>query len=218
MNKVSRLLIAFFLLAVAFPALAQTTGTVASITDGDTVVLRNGDKIRLACIDAPELGQTWGGGATARLRELIPPGAAVQIVEVDKDRYGRTVAVVFSQVNGRQTNVNLQMVREGYAVVYEKYLDNCPGSRDELLAAEASAKEQRLNFWGQVNICLPWDFRRGNCGNDQRIGCDPSYPDICIPPFPPDLNCGSIPHRRFRVRGNDPHGFDGDGDGVGCEG
>lgn len=47
--------------------------------------------------------------------------------------------------------------------------------------------------------------------------CDPSYPDVCIPPPPPDLDCGDIPYRNFRVIGSDPHGFDGDGNGVGCE-
>ena len=47
--------------------------------------------------------------------------------------------------------------------------------------------------------------------------CDPSYPDVCIPPAPPDLDCGDIPHKRFKVVGKDPHRFDGDGDGVGCE-
>ncbi len=49
-------------------------------------------------------------------------------------------------------------------------------------------------------------------------GCDPSYPDVCIPPGPPDLDCADIPHRRFRVVGADPHRFDGnDNDGLGCE-
>jgi hypothetical protein len=47
--------------------------------------------------------------------------------------------------------------------------------------------------------------------------CDPSYPDICIPPPPPDLDCGDIPFRRFRVNPPDPHRFDGDHDGIGCE-
>jgi endonuclease YncB( thermonuclease family) len=47
--------------------------------------------------------------------------------------------------------------------------------------------------------------------------CDPSYPTVCIPPAPPDLNCGDIPFRRFQVLPPDPHGFDGDNDGVGCE-
>lgn len=49
--------------------------------------------------------------------------------------------------------------------------------------------------------------------------CDPSYPDpgVCIPPPPPDLDCDQIPYRRFRVLAPDPHNFDGDGDGIGCE-
>lgn len=47
--------------------------------------------------------------------------------------------------------------------------------------------------------------------------CDPSYPDVCIPPSPPDLDCGDISHRRFKVIGSDPHRFDGDGNGLGCE-
>ena len=48
--------------------------------------------------------------------------------------------------------------------------------------------------------------------------CDPSYPDDCIPPPPPDLNCGDdgVPEN-FEVSGSDPHGFDGDNDGIGCE-
>lgn len=47
--------------------------------------------------------------------------------------------------------------------------------------------------------------------------CDPSYPGVCIPPSPPDLDCGDIPYRRFDVIGADPHRFDGDKDGIGCE-
>jgi hypothetical protein len=47
--------------------------------------------------------------------------------------------------------------------------------------------------------------------------CDPSYPTVCIPPPPPDLDCGQIPHRNFPSVGSDPHGFDGDNDGIACE-
>ena len=51
--------------------------------------------------------------------------------------------------------------------------------------------------------------------------CAASYPTVCIRPPPPDLNCGDIPYRNFRVRWDvadpDPHRFDGDHDGVGCE-
>ena len=48
--------------------------------------------------------------------------------------------------------------------------------------------------------------------------CDPAYPSVCIPPPPPDLDCGDIPYRDFTVLPPDPHDFDRDGDGVGCEG
>jgi len=50
-----------------------------------------------------------------------------------------------------------------------------------------------------------------------RTTCDPSYPTVCIPPPPPDLDCKDIPYRRFRVLSPDPHHFDGDHDGTGCE-
>ena len=44
-----------------------------------------------------------------------------------------------------------------------------------------------------------------------------SYPDICVPPAPPYLSCSDIPDRNFRVRAPDPHRFDADGNGIGCE-
>jgi hypothetical protein len=47
--------------------------------------------------------------------------------------------------------------------------------------------------------------------------CHPSYPDFCIPPPPPDLDCADIGRNNFTVYQPDPHGFDGNKDGVGCE-
>lgn len=49
-------------------------------------------------------------------------------------------------------------------------------------------------------------------------GCDPAYPSVCIPPAPPDLDCGDVPYTNFVVLPPDPHNFDGNHDGVGCEG
>jgi hypothetical protein len=51
----------------------------------------------------------------------------------------------------------------------------------------------------------------------QASNCDPSYPTVCIPPPPPDLDCGDITFRRFTVLPPDPHNFDSDKDGIGCE-
>ena len=51
-----------------------------------------------------------------------------------------------------------------------------------------------------------------------RSTCDESYPNVCIPPTPPDLDCDDIPHGAFQVLPPDPHNFDGrDRDGIGCE-
>ena len=47
--------------------------------------------------------------------------------------------------------------------------------------------------------------------------CDSSYPDVCISSPPPDLNCSDISYKDFKVLPPDPHGFDRDGDGIGCE-
>lgn len=54
--------------------------------------------------------------------------------------------------------------------------------------------------------------------------CDPAYPKdlagnkICIPSPPPDLDCKDISYRQFVVLKPDPHNFDSDKDGIGCEG
>src|SRR5829696_9220595 len=47
--------------------------------------------------------------------------------------------------------------------------------------------------------------------------CDPSYPTVCIPSPPPQLRCEEVDESEFKVRGDDPHRFDRDGDGEGCE-
>jgi hypothetical protein len=47
--------------------------------------------------------------------------------------------------------------------------------------------------------------------------CDRAYPGVCIPPAPPDLDCKDISYRNFKVLSPDPHRFDGDRDGIGCE-
>jgi hypothetical protein len=51
--------------------------------------------------------------------------------------------------------------------------------------------------------------------------CDPSYPDACVPPPPPDLNCADIGFALGVIHdpdegATDPHGLDPDGDGEGC--
>ena len=54
-------------------------------------------------------------------------------------------------------------------------------------------------------------------GQQQAGSCEPSYPTLCIPIGIGDLDCRDITARRFPVTGADPHRFDGDGNGIGCE-
>ncbi|HEV7732981.1 MAG TPA: hypothetical protein VGR62_12495 [Candidatus Binatia bacterium] len=50
-----------------------------------------------------------------------------------------------------------------------------------------------------------------------RTECDPSYPTVCISKPPPMLTCRDLEVSTFKVFGADPHHFDSDGDGLGCE-
>jgi hypothetical protein len=54
-------------------------------------------------------------------------------------------------------------------------------------------------------------------GEEEDAACDSSYPDFCIPPPPPGLNCDDVDDTNFEVVGSDPHDFDRDNDGIGCE-
>ena len=54
-------------------------------------------------------------------------------------------------------------------------------------------------------------------GGHQPGECEPSYPTICLPPPPPDLDCPEIPYTDFLVVPPDAHGLDRDEDGIGCE-
>jgi hypothetical protein len=53
----------------------------------------------------------------------------------------------------------------------------------------------------------------------EKEECDPAYPDedVCIPSPPPDLDCSEIEYQDFTVKEPDPHRFDRDNDGIGCE-
>jgi len=143
------------------PTAGLVSGPVSliSVGDGDTVRVRsqqgNTVTIRLACIDAPETSQgTSGKWSTQQLKRLIE-GKAISLKPQVKDRYGRTVAEIY--VGNR--NINLQMVRDGAAYAYRKYLKQC--DRDAYLQAEDAASKRKAGVWGPYKPSqLPWDYRR----------------------------------------------------------
>ncbi len=149
-------LITFLLLFFSALIQAETLkGTVVKIADGDTLTLLTSSnqqvKIRLAGIDTPEKKQPFGNKAKQALAKLAFQKQALVEVET-KDRYGRTVGIVF--VNGQ--NVNAEMIRQGMAWVYRKY------TKDRALyALEAQAKEEKLGLWVDNKPIEPWLWRKG---------------------------------------------------------
>ena len=165
-NLLTKVCFVLPLLLSLTPALAQNTpATVVSVGDGDTLRIRQSGQaatIRLACVDAPERAQSpWGQQSTSRLKQLLPPGTAVQVRTITRDRYGRTVAELYI---GKQS-VNLQMVKEGQGVVYRQYLSGCAATKNQYLQAEAQARQKRLGFWNQKLPVMPWDYRRSRRGS-----------------------------------------------------
>ena len=116
---------------------------VESVYDGGTtwlVCAGQREKIRLHCIDAPEMQQVpWGKVSRDYLRSII--GTQVQLERVDKDRYGRTVGRLIG--NGGR-DLNLAMVETSNAVVYPK---DCPRSEADYYNAEGRAKSARISVW-----------------------------------------------------------------------
>lgn len=136
-----------------------------SIYDGDTLRARRGEeeqKIRFCGIDAPEKKMPMGVEARDHLRSLVEIGnGELLLVPVEKDRYGRTVAEVYVK-DSRSTaiNLNVQMVRDGYAWHYERYSGNCP-IRDEFAIAQEMAQKESLGIWSG-NPQAPWEWRSSN--------------------------------------------------------
>jgi micrococcal nuclease len=185
---------------------------VTRVIDGDTVEARWNSAVRavrLIAIDTPETvapNQTvecYGPEASAFTdRRLEGERVRLEFDVEREDRYGRTLAYIWT--DGRL--FNKVVVARGFArvTIYP------PNDRYErrLERAEQRAREADRGLWGECE---------GEGGDGGRDECDPAYPDVCIPPLPPDLDCAEVSYTDFEVLAPDPHGFDGDGNGIGCE-
>ena len=142
---------------------------VIRVVDGDSLIVKsNGipQQIRLACIDAPEIGQfPYGRLAMNAFRGLLPADSAVIIYPIKKDRYGRTVGHV-STPGG--VDVAEELVRRGLAFVYTRYLPDCDGPN--LLLLESQARDAKNGLWSKTRqgITRPWIYRRGS---NARLRC-----------------------------------------------
>lgn len=226
--------------ANAVPTNAERVQLV-SVTDGDTIRVQvegRVEPVRLILIDTPETRdpnnppECYGQEATQYLTWLLSLGGDLYLERdvTNRDRYDRLLRYAWLDFGGGEVYlVNEALVRSGHAALSTfppdvKYVD-------QIREAQTFAREHGLGLWSgcitdangdtnelseaqgivsqQPQAQPPQQSQGGNC--------DPSYPDVCIPPYPPDLNCRDVPYRRFTVLQPDPHNFDGDFDGIGCE-
>lgn len=203
-------------------------------------------EVRLLEIDAPEVAgrsECYGSRATDELRNLMPVGSTVSVHrDVDlKDQYDRYLLYVW---NTEGTFVNLAMVRRGFAeaVLYQpndRHWQSINGAQER-------ARSAGIGLWGacagqgspgtetESTPATPSPPLPSPPTADSptppspRVPStpDPSIPSVpttgagdgyVAPPPPPDLDCSDVSAREFDVRPGDPHRFDADGDGIGCE-
>ena len=128
-----KLLLLQVLAAFALPAseLALASFPIVFIKDcydGDTCTTLKGEKIRLACIDTPELKGWKADPMPAKeaknfVNKLVA-NEKVSIKRITKDKYGRTVGELFK--NG--VNIQELIVEKGYGKIYKKYSYQCEWS------------------------------------------------------------------------------------------
>ena len=192
--------------------------------------------------------ECFGQEATAYLSWLLSLGGDLYLESdvSERDRFGRLLRYVWLDFGeGEVYLVNEALVRAGYAA-FSTFPPDVKHV-EEMRQAGEFAREHGYGLWsgcitddegdtnelagpqGATDTTDP-QTEPAPVGADpvpeqviitdppSAFGCDPSYPDVCIPPAPPDLDCGDVPHRGFTVYPPDPHRFDGDYDGVGCEG
>ena len=126
----------------AFVCAAQTEyGKIVRIIDGDTLMIETqadgSKKIRLSCIDSPELDQKWGPQAK-QFVESCCRQKKVKLRKHGQDRFGRTIATIY--LDGR--NLNRELVKEGYARAYPKYMCD-----DQMPFFETEARNKKKGMW-----------------------------------------------------------------------
>ena len=135
---------------------AGFVGTVREVIDGDTIVLRDGRKVRYLGINAPEHGQPYAREATNFNRRLVS-GLPVRLEfdQVREDRHGRLLAYVYAtkcEVRGtkcgEETLVNEQLLAEGLAHVF--FMPPNTRYAERFLHVQEKAHTAKRGMWKAV--------------------------------------------------------------------
>lgn len=149
--------VVYLVLILLIPSLAVAdfTGPVVSVLDGDTIeILHNQhpERIRLSGIDCPEKGQAYGKRAK-QAASALAFGQEVSLQIHGKDRHKRILGDV---ILSDGTNVNHELVKEGWCWWYRKY---APG--DTILEGlEKEARDAKKGLWADPQPVPPWQWRK----------------------------------------------------------
>lgn len=129
------------------------------VYDGDTITVRDETqtrhRIRLAGIDAPELGQAYGKASRNHLAEQVA-GKNVSVEWSKRDKYRRPVGKVI--LDGKDQC--LEQVRGGFAWHFKKYeVEQTPRDQSTYREAEQVAREAKRGLWGDLEPVAPWQWR-----------------------------------------------------------
>ncbi len=95
---------------------------VIRVIDGDTFELYSGDKVRLICINAPELGgkDSYNAYKSKAFLEYLILNKQVRLEKdvSNTDAYGRLLRYVWINDSGQEILVNREMVQKGYTKVF----------------------------------------------------------------------------------------------------
>ncbi len=147
--------IILFFLALSVALLADFTGKVIGILDGDTIKVLTDSKetikIRLYGIDCPESKQAFGTVAKKFTGDEVF-GKEVTVKVMAKDRYGRAVAMIYH--DGGKC-LNYEIVQAGLGWCYHQY--NKDPKIEEL---EGKARSLKVGLWKDPAPIAPWEFRK----------------------------------------------------------
>ena len=130
MKRLLIALLAAFSLPASEPAFSSLPIVfIKECYDGDTCTTLKGEKIRLACIDTPEL-KGWNADPipAKEARDFVNKLVAneeVSIKRITNDRYGRTVGELLKN----EVNIQELIVEKGYGKIYKKYAYQCEWSK-----------------------------------------------------------------------------------------
>jgi micrococcal nuclease len=123
---------------------------VKRVIDGDTILLSNGETVRLIGVDTPETKHPdkpveYFGEEAYRFTKKMVEGNMVRL-EFDwqeRDRYGRLLAYVYL-LDG--TFLNAEIIKQGYGFAYTKYPFKY---LDEYRDHEREARENNRGLWNK---------------------------------------------------------------------